>query len=76
MNNTDNKAIPVELPVMLTLADIKEEFPKWLVKINGDAGEYRIFGQDFYNERILAERSCGMEWVALTKCKFIGKGPT
>jgi len=67
-------ANPVENRVMLTLADIKEEFSQWLVKISGDAGEYRIFGYDFFNERILVERSCGMEWVDLSKCKFISKG--
>ena len=72
-NLNSNRLEPL---VMLTLANIKEEFPKWLVKIKNDAGQYRIFGYDFFNERVLVERSCGMEWIDLNKCKFISKGST
>lgn len=46
-------------------------FQKYLVKIKGDAGTYKVFGVDSLNCRLYVLRSCGYEWVNFDKIKDI-----
>ncbi|MFA5378740.1 MAG: hypothetical protein WC455_23515 [Dehalococcoidia bacterium] len=38
-------------------------FPKYRVKIKGDAGEYDVWGIDMLNYRIMVYRATAYEWI-------------
>lgn len=43
------------------------EFVQYRAKVKGDAGEYKVFGIDWLNNRVLLNRTSTYEWVSIEK---------
>lgn len=38
--------------------------PRYTAKVKGDAGEYKVWGIDWYHHRVLLDRA-GLEWTPI-----------
>ncbi|MGL4349520.1 MAG: hypothetical protein ACRDC7_00535 [Aeromonas veronii] len=43
------------------------ELVQYRAKVKGDAGEYKVFGIDWLNNRVLLNRTSTYEWVPIEK---------
>jgi len=43
------------------------ENPNLIAKVRGDAGQYRVLGIDWWNQRVLLDRTVSNEWVDIAK---------
>lgn len=48
-----------------------KEFPKFKVKIKGDAGTFNVLTIDYKNLKIYIDRTCANEWVKFDRIKEI-----